>query len=390
MKVVIVSNYFNHHQKPVSDELYNETKSEFRFIATEKMDEERINLGWKMNSFPKYVIEVIDKASELEAIDIINKADIVIWGDAPLRFLKKRLKAGKLTFRNTERIFKKGNSWKEILPRKIKHYILNYMCKNGYLLCSSAYAAQDYKKIKCYENRTFAWGYFPETKKYDIRKLMEEKKGEKRTILWAARLIEWKHPEFAVEVAYMLKHEGYDFTLNMIGCGELENKIQEMIMKYHLEDTVNLLGSMSQERVREYMEKSEIFLFTSDHNEGWGAVLNESMNSGCAVVANNEIGSVPYLIENGKNGLVYQNNNFNNLYGCLKILLDDEKFREKLGINAYQTIQETWNAKNAVHQLFKLVDIINRDKNFDDICWGPCAIDNGSIYERVTNQSDIC
>ena len=138
------------------------------------------------------------------------------------------------------------------------------------------------------------------------------------------------------------------------------------------------------------MEKSEIFLFTSDHNEGWGAVLNESMNSGCAVVANNEIGSVPYLIENGKNGLVYQNNNFNNLYGCLKILLDDEKFREKLGINAYQTIQETWNAKNAVHQLFKLVDIINRDKNFDDICWGPCAIDNGSIYERVTNQSDIC
>ena len=131
MKVVIVSNYFNHHQKPVSDELYNETKSEFRFIATEKMDEERINLGWKMNSFPKYVIEVIDKASELEAIDIINKADIVIWGDAPLRFLKKRLKAGKLTFRNTERIFKKGNSWKEILPRKIKHYILNYMCKNG-------------------------------------------------------------------------------------------------------------------------------------------------------------------------------------------------------------------------------------------------------------------
>ena len=110
MKVVIVSNYFNHHQKPVSDELYNGTKSEFRFIATEKMDEERINLGWKMNSFPKYVIEVTDKASELESIDIINKADIVIWGDAPLRFLKKRLKMGKLTFRNTERIFKKGEA----------------------------------------------------------------------------------------------------------------------------------------------------------------------------------------------------------------------------------------------------------------------------------------
>ena len=44
-----------------------------------------------------------------------------------------------------------------------------------------------------------------------------------------------------------------------------------------------------------YMESSHIFLlFTSDRNEG--AALNESMNSGCAVVASDAIGSVPYLM----------------------------------------------------------------------------------------------
>ncbi len=46
-----------------------------------------------------------------------------------------------------------------------------------------------------------------------------------------------------------------------------------------------MLGAMSPDKVRAYMERADVFLFTSDFNEGWGAVLNESMNSGCAVVA---------------------------------------------------------------------------------------------------------
>ena len=33
------------------------------------------------------------------------------------------------------------------------------------------------------------------------------------------------------------------------------------------------------------MEQADIYLFTSDRNEGWGAVANEAMNSACAMVA---------------------------------------------------------------------------------------------------------
>ena len=70
-----------------------------------------------------------------------------------------------------------------------------------------------------------------------------------------------------------------------------------------------MLGAMPPEEVRRHMEKADIYLFTSDFNEGWGAVLNESMNSGCAVVASHAIGSVPFLIKNGENGLIYENGN---------------------------------------------------------------------------------
>ena len=33
------------------------------------------------------------------------------------------------------------------------------------------------------------------------------------------------------------------------------------------------------------------------------------MNSACAVVANSAIGSVPFLIKNKENGLIYENGN---------------------------------------------------------------------------------
>ena len=80
-----------------------------------------------------------------------------------------------------------------------------------------------------------------------------------------------------------------------------------MIREKKLEDCVHMLGAMSPDEVRKHMEQANIFLFTSDRNEGWGAVLNEAMNSGCAVVASHAIGSVPYLIKNGNNGYIYEN-----------------------------------------------------------------------------------
>ena len=62
----------------------------------------------------------------------------------------------------------------------------------------------------------------------------------------------------------------------------MEQQLRQMIHDKQLDDCVSMLGAMSPEKVRDYMEAADIFLFTSDFNEGWGAVLNEAMNSSCA------------------------------------------------------------------------------------------------------------
>ena len=104
------------------------------------------------------------------------------------------------------------------------------------------------------------------------------------------------------------------------------------------------------------MEKCHIHLFTSNYLEGWGAVVNEGMNSGCAEVVNVEVGAAPFLIEHNKNGLVYKNGNYDDMEKQVTYLLDNPLIGSKLGRNAYNTIAKEWNANMAAERLLQFYD----------------------------------
>ena len=350
-KVVFVSNYYNHHQSAFAKEMDRLLNHNFFFIETAALTEERKKMGWGGEKKPDYVLSIYDNKYLVEhAQQLIFDADVVIWGSCPFHLIRRRLKAGKLTFAYSERIFKGEKSALSFL-RKIKYYIkLKPYQKNHYLLCASAYAAKDYNDIGLFVDKAYKWGYFPVVKQYeDIEKLVKNKK--ENSIVWVARLIDWKHPEMAVEVGKRLKEAGYQFQLNIIGVGVLEESLKELIEKENLQDYIHMLGSMSPEQVRLYMEQSEIFLFTSDSNEGWGAVLNESMNSACAIVAHKAIGSVPFVVQDGKNGLVYENGNIDQLYDQVVYLLNHGEERKAMQKEAYKTLCQTWNAEIAAQRL---------------------------------------
>lgn len=344
MKLVVVSNFYNHHQKPLSDAFFSKLGSSYTFIETCPISEKRLQMGWGREEKPFYVKNnYTSEASKKECQQLIDEADVVIWGDAPKRLFSYRLKKKKVTFKYNERIYKQGYNYWKMPWRILLHYFSYSRHKNLYLLCASAYASADYAKTGCFIGKSYKWGYFPALKQYDnIENLIQNK--QKNSIVWVARFIDWKHPEIPVEIAKRLKADGYSFTLSMIGNGELTGQIEQMIAEYELGDCVQLLGSMPPEQVRSYMEKSEIFLFTSDKNEGWGAVANESMNSACAIVASHAIGSVPFLIKDGENGLIYLDGNIEDLYGKVKWLLDHPTERISLVKKAYATISDEWNA----------------------------------------------
>lgn len=374
MKLVFLSNYLSVHQVPFCEYMYQKLGTDFWFIATEEIEPERLTQGYSdLNSKYPFVIRAYEgDAEKQKAQQLTDEADVVMLGSAPMEYLQPRLKAQKLTFLYSERIYKTGyQAWK--LPVRLWRFWNKFgRYKSLYLLCASAFTAGDFAKTGTFLHKTYKWGYFPKTHTCDdVDALISSKKPN--TILWVARFIDLKHPEQVVEVARRLKAENYDFKIQMLGSGERWNAIEKMICDYDLQEQVELVGAVPAEQVRSYMDAASIFLFTSDRNEGWGAVLNESMNSACAVVASDAIGSVPFLIKDGENGLCYRSGDVDELYEKVVYLLNNPQKCETLGKNAYETITKLWCAETATERLLELC-VALQDKKQTTYSTGPCSI----------------
>lgn len=372
MTIAFVSNFYNHHQDPFSRKMFEKLGNDYVFISTERMSADRLAMGWGDENEPEYVLHFEEEPER--CTDIINNCDVVITGSAPYCLIKKRLKSGKLTFQYSERVFKKKPVWFKMLKYKWQYFHWFGRFKNFYLLCSSGFTYYDYYRTFSHRNRAYKWGYFPKT---NILKNPLETIGSKNSepvsLLFVSRMINWKHPELPIMVAKRLQEEGVNFKLTMIGNGILKHKIEELVNEHNLNDNVEIIDHLKPKEVRGYMLKSNIFLFTSDRNEGWGAVLNEAMNSCCGVVASSAIGAVPYLLENNKNGYIYQDGDFDDLYNKVKDLIFNKEKREKFGFEAYQTILTEWNEDVAANNLIELINDINEKRNSIRFKSGPCS-----------------
>ena len=377
MKITFISNFMNHYQLPFAKALSESNDIDYCFIATAPLAQDRLKLGFEdMNCQYPFILRSYDSRVSYDlCLARAYESDVVIIGSAPEDFIRKRITENKLTFRYSERLFKRG-IWQLLWPRVAytdftRHTIARH--RNIHMLCASAFTSLDCSLIHAYPaNRMYKWGYFPEVKRYDHLETMLSRKNPS-SLLWAARLIKWKHPEVPILIAKRLKEAGYSFELNLIGCGEMELQLKRMVHDNGLEDCVHMLGAMSPEAVREYMEKAGIYLFTSDFNEGWGVVLNESMNSGCAVVASHAIGAVPFLVEHQKSGIIYKNGDINDLYKKVAYLLDNPGEQAQIGEEAYRTITEMWNAEIATARFVKLVEEIQRHGECNLFDEGPCS-----------------
>ena len=225
-------------------------------------------------------------------------------------------------------------------------------------------------------NKCFKWGYFPAVKEYtDIEDVLNAKKSVKDSVIqlfWTGRLIRLKHPEATIPVAIHLKEKGIKFIIKIVGDGPMKSELQKSIDQAGLSNEVKLLGLQPPEVVRSLMEESDIYLFTSDRGEGWGAVLNESMNSACAVVASPASGSAPFLIKENENGLFFRDKDWNDLSDKVVWLSEHPKERAELGRNAYKTMLNVWSPEVAARNLMKLITSIKNNCE-SGITEGPCS-----------------
>lgn len=361
MKLTFVSNYINHHQIPVSTVLYESLGKNYYFIQTEAMEQERVQMGWSADRTALPYLKCWYEEPEV-CRRLVMESDVVVFGGVEDEsYLEERLQSGRPVIRYSERLYREGQ-WKAVSPRGlVKKYKdhTRYRKSEVYLLCSGAYVASDFQIVHAYPGKMFKWGYFTETKRYDVDKLIQDKpgmQGKPVEILFAGRFLPLKHPEYALELAKLLKKCCLPFHLTMVGGGEMEEMLRRKAAAASLEKYVTFTGYRSPQEVRNYMERADIFLMTSNYLEGWGAVINEAMNSGCAVVADAKIGAVPFLIRHGYNGMVYADGKLAEFLQCGELLVRNAGFREELGKHAYDTIVSLWNPEFAAKSLLAFAE----------------------------------
>ena len=369
MTVTFVSNYINHHQIPFSNACYALWGEDYHFVQTQPMEKERLSMGWSSAGEELPYVHCLYEEEE-RCKELILDSDVLLAGWSGREDLvQERMRAGKLTIRISERIYREGQ-WKAVSPKGLVHKYrehIRFRKSPAYLLCAGAYVPSDFHLIHAYPDKMFKWGYFTELRTYTEEELLSKKAADGSVdIVFAGRFIPLKHPEYMIELAKDLKalqeksesgNSSFagEIRIHMVGSGELEEELKAKAREYGVEDMLTFYGFQTPEQVRDIMEKCHIHIFTSNHLEGWGAVVNEAMNSGCAEVANVQAGAIPYLIRQGENGIAYPDNSYEEMKKAVIYLLKNPVDRERMGIAAYQTIAGSWNASYAANELSRMI-----------------------------------
>ena len=142
-------------------------------------------------------------------------------------------------------------------------------------------------------------------------------------------------------------------NVELVGDGPEEQCIRELIRSLGLESVISMKPKLSAEKVRELMRSWDVFVFPSSRKEGWGAVLPEAMDAGCAVVACAEAGSTLELVRHAENGLVFDGCDVDALSRHILSLVKDSELRVSLGRKAWKTAQD-WSPQSGAKKLVEL------------------------------------
>ena len=130
---------------------------------------------------------------------------------------------------------------------------------------------------------------------------VKHKLPKKYDICCVGRLTYPKSPIKFIKIIYELKKNYPNIKSLWVGTGELFNKCQKLVKKYHLENNIEFVGYRENPYI--YMQQARIFLLTSRF-EGYPLVIFESLTLGVPCVAS-KVGGIKELLDN-KSGFLCQ------------------------------------------------------------------------------------
>lgn len=146
--------------------------------------------------------------------------------------------------------------------------------------------------------------------------------------------------------------------LLMAGEGNALDEIRNYVVANELQKYVELLGWINEKQKIKYLKEAHILILPS-YMEGMPNVVIEAMASGLPVIATN-VGVVGEMIKTGKNGIVIEPRNSEEIVLALDQLLNNADLRYRLGKAAWKDACEKYNTELAMDSLVKIAhELVN-------------------------------
>jgi hypothetical protein len=374
MRLLHVTNIVSHHQLPLARCFASRLEGDsFRFAATEPPMRERTKLGWDANQSEAWILRAGEsEADRAEFERWWHEADVVIAGYRNVTRLADRVRRGKLTFNMSERWWKPPIGMARLLHPRFAWMACRFcrLARSPYFhfLPIGGYSATDMRRLTPLRGRAWNWGYF--TAVPDPLPPPRERHGALR-LLWAGRMLSWKRVDTLVRAFALLRQRTAEVHLTLIGDGPRRGQLERLARRLGVEGAVEFHPAMPAPRILEWMRSSHVYVLPSTGGEGWGAVLNEAMSEGCAVVASEAAGAAKTMLRNGENGLLFTAGDYRQLGDLLTQLSVNESLRRKLAEAGQRTIVEEWSPEVAAERFLALSEALLTGKPPPTCTTGP-------------------
>lgn len=176
----------------------------------------------------------------------------------------------------------------------------------------------------------------------DIPNIQSHKSIEHPSILYVGGLTKIKGVDILLNAVPLIIKKIPNLHIYITGSGPEEDNLKKVVKRLNMEENVKFLGFIPEDEKYSYYKSVDVCVFPSLY-EPFGIVLLEAMGSGKPVVASN-VGGIPFVVIDGKTGLLFEPGNIDELAEKVIFLLQNGELRKKMGERGQERAKEfTWD-----------------------------------------------
>ena len=180
------------------------------------------------------------------------------------------------------------------------------------------------------------------------------------TLLFVGRLIEIKGPDIFLEICKeLVDRNKIFFKAIIVGDGVLKNQLEMKIDSLRLNPIVELVGSKTQEEIKGYMEKADVFILPGiTHNgrsETQGLVIQEAQSMQIPTIISDAGGMAEGILD-GITGFVVKQNSIEQFVEKVELLACENVVRKRMGFVAKKFVKEKYEIDKLTNQLLAIYE----------------------------------